>query len=83
MTTLSANEAKTQFGEMLMQAQREPVHINRNGKPVAVVISAHQYAALEQMKNEFLRQKINNAKQDIAAGNLIEGEAFMENLLKG
>ena len=39
MHTLTANEAKTQFGDMLLKAQREPVQINRNGKPVAVVVS--------------------------------------------
>ncbi|MFZ4211256.1 type II toxin-antitoxin system Phd/YefM family antitoxin, partial [Pantoea endophytica] len=38
MHSLSANEAKTQFGDMLLKAQREPVQISRNGKPVAVVI---------------------------------------------
>ena len=40
MHNLSANEAKTQFGEMLLTVQREPVQISRNGKPVAVVVSA-------------------------------------------
>ena len=34
MDTLSANEAKTQFGDLLLKAQRSPVQINKNGKPV-------------------------------------------------
>jgi len=38
MDALSANEAKTQFGEMLLKAQRAPIQINKNGKPVAVII---------------------------------------------
>ena len=45
MDALSANEAKTQFGDML-KVQRAPVQINRNGKPVAVVISIDVYYSL-------------------------------------
>ena len=43
MDALSANEAKTQFGDMLLKAQRAPIQINKNGKPVAVVISMDEY----------------------------------------
>ena len=43
MDALSANEAKTQFGDMLLKAQRAPIQINKNGKPVAVVISMDDY----------------------------------------
>jgi len=57
MHSLSANEAKTQFGDMLLKAQREPVQISRNGKPVAVVISAEEYQAIEAMKQQFLQEK--------------------------
>ena len=33
----------TQFGDMLLKAQRAPIQINKNGKPVAVVISMDEY----------------------------------------
>ena len=66
MYSLSANEAKTQFGDMLLKAQREPVQISRNGKPVAVVISAEEYQAIEAMKQQFLQEKIARARNDIA-----------------
>jgi prevent-host-death family protein len=39
MESLSANEAKTHFGDLLLKVQREPVQINRNSKAVAVVLS--------------------------------------------
>jgi hypothetical protein len=38
METLNANEAKTQFSDMLLKAQRAPVQINKNGKPAALDI---------------------------------------------
>lgn len=50
MNILSANEAKTHFGVLLLKAQRAPVQINRNGKPVAVVMSAEDYQHFEAMK---------------------------------
>jgi len=37
MEILSANDAKTHFGDMLLKAQRSPIQINKNGKPVACV----------------------------------------------
>lgn len=81
MHSLSANEAKTQFGDMLLKAQREPVQISRNGKPVAVVISAEEYQAIEAMKQQFLQEKIARARNDIANGQLTDGETFFDQLL--
>lgn len=37
METLTSNQAKTQFGDLLLKVQRAPVEISRNGKPVAVM----------------------------------------------
>lgn len=81
MYLLSANEAKTQFGDMLLKAQREPVQISRNGKPVAVVISAEEYQAIEAMKQQFLQEKIARARNDIANAQLTDGETFFDQLL--
>jgi len=81
METLSANEAKTHFGDMLLKAQRSPVQINKNGKPVAVVISTEEYASIEALKLRLLQSRAVQAKADIAAGNLAEGELFFDKLL--
>lgn len=50
METLSANQAKTQFGLLLLKAQRTPIQINKNGSPVAVVISLEEYALFTKLK---------------------------------
>ncbi|MDI9223822.1 type II toxin-antitoxin system Phd/YefM family antitoxin [Pantoea sp. EA-12] len=81
MYLLSANEAKTQFGDMLLKAQREPVQISRNGKPVAVVISAEEFEAIEAMKQQFVQDKIARAREDIANGRLTDGDTFFNQLL--
>jgi prevent-host-death family protein len=83
MDALSANEAKTQFGDMLLKAQRAPVQINRNGKPVAVVISMDEYESIETLKLRLLQSRVAQAMTDINAGNTVDGEAFFDELEKG
>ncbi len=46
MTKVAASEAKVHFGALLDRSQREPVVIEKQGRPVAVVISYSRY--LEQ-----------------------------------
>lgn len=83
MNALSANEAKTHFGDMLLKAQRAPIQINRNGKPVAVVMSTEDYQNIEAMKLQLLQARAAQARADIAAGYLIDGEAFFDELEAG
>ena len=83
MQTLTANDAKTQFGDMLLKAQREPVQINKNGKPVAVVISIDEYQQMEEVKFALLQERAYRAKLDVESGNLAEGEQFMSDLIAG
>lgn len=82
MQALNANEAKTQFGDMLIRAQREPIQINKNGKPVAVVLSMEEYQSIEEIKQKALRQRFENAKQEIETGELLDGESVFNTLLK-
>jgi len=83
MDALTANQAKTQFGDLLLRVQREPVLISRNGKPAAVVISAEEYERIEQLKQQALQSRARQARDDIAAGNLTDGEAFFDDLESG
>ncbi len=83
MDALSANEAKTQFGDMLLKAQRAPVQINRNGKPVAVVISMDDYESIEKLKLRLLQSRVAQAMTDINAGNTVDGDSFFEDIEKG
>lgn len=48
MADISATDAKNKFGQVLEMAQAAPVHIQKNGRDVAVVLSAEQYAALQR-----------------------------------
>ena len=83
MDALSANEAKTHFGDMLLKAQRAPIQINKNGKPVAVVLSVEEYESIESLKLRLLQSRAMQAKVDIGAGNLVDGDSFFDELEAG
>ncbi len=50
MEKITAASAKNHFGEMLDKAQRTPVTIEKHGRPVAVVLSMHDFEKLESLK---------------------------------
>ncbi len=58
MTKMSANSAKAHFGKLLDTARREPVTIEKHGRPVAVVLSTEEYDALEALKLSRLRAEV-------------------------
>lgn len=72
MRTMSAKDAKNHFGELLLEAQKAPVAIEKNGKPVAVVYSFEDHHHIEQAKLEWLKAAIAEADADIAAGRVYE-----------
>lgn len=74
MAKLSASEAKLHFGALLDKAQREPVTIERQGRPVAVLVSFDTF--MEQNKtvpSESEKEKVCRflnkwAKRPVAVG---------------
>jgi len=80
MQTLTANDAKRNFGELLLSAQREPVKVSKNSKDAVVVMSIKDYEELEAMKADYLRQCFELAKQDLAHSNVVDGEDFLNAL---
>jgi len=59
MKTISASEAKTHFGALMDKAQKEPVTIEKQGRPVAVMISFDEYQ--EQYGNTPTQQEKEQA----------------------
>ncbi|NOQ68753.1 MAG: type II toxin-antitoxin system prevent-host-death family antitoxin [Gammaproteobacteria bacterium] len=82
MSALSASDAKREFGDLLLKAQKEPVKINKNGKPVAVVVSATEYEQLEVYRDEHLRAEIEQGIADLEAGNVSNGVEVLKRLRK-
>jgi prevent-host-death family protein len=48
MSSITATDAKNRFGQVLEMARTEPVHVQKNGRDVAVVISPEEFARLRR-----------------------------------
>lgn len=79
METIAAADAKTNFGALLDKAQREPVTISRNGRAVAVVMSAAAFEEQQQHKLELLRQEVRKGLDDLKRGKVVSAaQAFAD-----
>ena len=76
MRNIAAREAKLRFGELLDTAQREPVTIEKHGRRVAVVLSAEDYDALEDIKRDRLLAELQKGIDELDRGEGIDGEEF-------
>lgn len=74
MDTIPAADAKTNFGALLDKAQREPVTISKNGRAVAVVMSAAAYEEHQKMKLQFLRQEVRKGLDDLKQGRTVSAD---------
>ena len=74
METIAAADAKTNFGALLDKAQRGPVTISKNGRAVAVLMSAEAYREEQQLKLEVLRREIQKGLDDVKRGRLVSPE---------
>ena len=72
MLEMSANEAKTHFGEFLDKAQREPVRVKRRNRVVGVLVSAEDYEAMRAFYADRLRHRLGQSAAQAAAQGLTE-----------
>lgn len=79
MDTIPAADAKTNFGALLDKAQREPVTISKNGRAVAVLMSATAFEDHQRLKLELLRQEVRKGLDEVERGHVLSAEqAFAE-----
>jgi prevent-host-death family protein len=51
MSAITATDAKNRFGQVLEMARDEPVHIQKNGRDVGIMLSPEQYAQILADRN--------------------------------
>ena len=68
MKTVTAKEAKNRFGQLIDDAQRGPITVEKNGRPLVVVQSYEDFQRTEQMKMTTLRAAIDEARNEFAEG---------------
>lgn len=77
METINATDAKNSFGEVLIKAQHSPIGINRNGKPIAVMLSAAEY---ERYQEDRLKVALQLGLDDVASGRVMDGKDVIKRL---
>lgn len=81
MKKIASTKAKSNFGELLDTAQREPVTIEKKGRPVAVVVSIEEYKASELLKIEALKRDLQVGIDELDAGQGIDADEVFTGLL--
>ena len=52
MQTLSARDAKYNFGRLIDTARAEPVTVEKHGRPVVIVLAVEEYQRLKSIESE-------------------------------
>lgn len=68
MQTITAKDAKNNFGNLIDQARHEPVTITRHGREVAVVVAAEDY---QRMLSASIWDKLLNIQKHFPTEELI------------
>ncbi len=82
MKTVTATELKTKTGQTLDAVQKESVTIEKNGRPVAVIISQADYERLTWLENEYWLARVEAAEKSGYIGTKATTNFFKE-MLKG
>lgn len=70
MLSMTANEAKTRFGEILDRAQREPVRVMRHDRVVGVMVSAQNYEDMRKLCANYLVHTLDETAGAAASAGL-------------
>lgn len=82
MKTITATELKNKTGETLDAAQREHVAIEKNGRPIAVIIPQADYERLTKLENDYWLARVEAAEKSGYIGTE-STTAFFKEMLKG
>lgn len=80
MLHFDATKAKTNFGELLDSARREPVAIDKRGRMVAVMLSNEEYMRFQEVEDHLLALKARISKRKGLLSEE-ESEALLSDLL--
>jgi prevent-host-death family protein len=80
--TISATQARIHFGEIMQQAQTSPVLVEKDGKPVVVVLSKQAYDALvasaaRRSRYELLQDAHRRVRDELGGSSLPSPEEII------
>jgi len=79
MAVMTATEAKNRFGQLLEQAQAEPVHVQKDGRDVGVMISPEEFQQYAEWK---AKPKVRPVIERLLAESIEKRRSLYEALAK-
>lgn len=79
MQTMTANQAKTQFGAFIDMAQKEPVRVLRHDRVVGVMVSPEDYEAMRAFYADRLARTLDRTAAQAQQAGLTQEQ--LEDLL--
>lgn len=74
MQTITANEARARFDELIDRVQREPVRVTRRNRVVGVMVSPEDYAAMRDFYTDRLVRTLGETARATAGKGLNKDE---------
>lgn len=68
MQSVTANEAKQNFGQVIDQALQKPVSVTKHGRPSVVITSDANYKELMEMKRKLLQSEVRKGFESLDRG---------------
>jgi antitoxin Phd len=84
MKTVTANEAKQNFGQVIDNALQGPVSITKHGRPSVVITSDADYRELVDLKRKLLQAELSEGFGSLDRGEVSSrtAEQIAEDVLK-
>lgn len=79
--TITASEARTRFGNLILQGQKGPVEITSSGKSVLIAVSPDYFKDNDELKMQLLKEKLARAQDDANNGRIVDGPEFFDDLI--
>lgn len=74
MNEITAKDAKNRFGQLLDVAQRTPVRVTKNGRPVTIMLSVRHYERLRGAAWERLAATMDRMSEEGSSNNLTDAK---------
>jgi prevent-host-death family protein len=80
MQSINSREAQNKFGELMNKAIKEPVVINKHGKPCAVLMSFEEYERFSNFEDLYWSKRSDEASKEGFLSNK-ESDDFLTKIL--
>ena len=74
MNEMTVKDAKNRFGQLLDAAQRTPVRVIKNGRPVTIMLSVQHYERLRGAAWERLAATMERMSEEASTNNLTDAK---------